>query len=198
MLPLGKQSGKRAGQQPEKDAQAFPLKGDIVECVTGESVVVRRKPDLDALRQALQVLPLAPAVCGAGTMPGRWDSTACCFPVQPPWQGAAVCSRCSGPPGKPSLVPCPASEHCICGKLLLTGHSLCPVQAVLDEGIKSLAVVLKHAAIFPDHEKVVGNLAKEMGFQQISLSSVVMSMVKMVPRGFTACADAYLTPHIMR
>ena len=33
---------------------------------------------------------------------------------------------------------------------------------------------------------------------QISLSSVVMPMVKMVPRGFTAAADAYLTPHIMR
>eukprot|EP00955_Chlamydomonas_euryale_P098301 365133-Chlamydomonas_euryale.AAC.6 len=25
-----------------------------------------------------------------------------------------------------------------------------------------------------------------------------MPMVKMVPRGFTAAADAYLTPHIMR
>ena len=33
---------------------------------------------------------------------------------------------------------------------------------------------------------------------QVSLSSVVMPMVKMVPRGFTAAADAYLTPHIMR
>ena len=33
---------------------------------------------------------------------------------------------------------------------------------------------------------------------QISLSSSVMPMVKMVPRGFTAAADAYLTPHIMR
>lgn len=33
---------------------------------------------------------------------------------------------------------------------------------------------------------------------QVSLSSQVMQMVKMVPRGFTATADAYLTPHIMR
>jgi hypothetical protein len=32
----------------------------------------------------------------------------------------------------------------------------------------------------------------------VSLSSEVMQMVKMVPRGFTATADAYLTPHIMR
>ncbi len=44
----------------------------------------------------------------------------------------------------------------------------------------------------------VGELARSMGFQQVSLSSVVMPMVKMVPRGFTAAADAYLTPHIMR
>lgn len=33
---------------------------------------------------------------------------------------------------------------------------------------------------------------------QVSLSHAVMPMVKMVPRGFTAAADAYLTPHIMR
>ncbi|GAX85880.1 hypothetical protein CEUSTIGMA_g13296.t1 [Chlamydomonas eustigma] len=72
------------------------------------------------------------------------------------------------------------------------------LQSVLDDGISSIAVVLKHSAIFPDHEAAVGRVAQEMGFQQISLSSVVMPMVKMVPRGFTAAADAYLTPHIMR
>jgi len=33
---------------------------------------------------------------------------------------------------------------------------------------------------------------------QVSLSSAVMPMVKMVPRGFTAAADAYLTPKILR
>jgi 5-oxoprolinase (ATP-hydrolysing) len=33
---------------------------------------------------------------------------------------------------------------------------------------------------------------------QVSLSHKVMRMVKMVPRGFTAAADAYLTPHILR
>lgn len=33
---------------------------------------------------------------------------------------------------------------------------------------------------------------------QVSLSHAVMPMVKMVPRGFTAAADAYLTPHILR
>jgi len=72
------------------------------------------------------------------------------------------------------------------------------LQLVLDNGITSLAVVLKHSFLFPEHEEQVGALAKSMGFTQISLSSEVMPMVKMVPRGYTAAADAYLTPHIMK
>ncbi|VDK78660.1 unnamed protein product [Anisakis simplex] len=35
-----------------------------------------------------------------------------------------------------------------------------------------------------------------MGFTNVSLSSDVMPMIKIVPRGYTACADAYLTPKI--
>ena len=35
-----------------------------------------------------------------------------------------------------------------------------------------------------------------LGFQHVSLSSEVMPMIRVVPRGFTACADAYLTPLI--
>jgi 5-oxoprolinase (ATP-hydrolysing) len=41
------------------------------------------------------------------------------------------------------------------------------LQEVLDKGIKSIAVVLKHSAIYPDHEEAVGRLAKEMGFEQV-------------------------------
>lgn len=72
------------------------------------------------------------------------------------------------------------------------------MQGVLDKDITSLAVCLKHSFLFPEHEQKVGELARSMGFKQISLSSEVMPMVKMVPRGYTAAADAYLTPHIMR
>jgi N-methylhydantoinase A/oxoprolinase/acetone carboxylase beta subunit len=41
------------------------------------------------------------------------------------------------------------------------------LEAVAGAGISSLAVVLKHAAIFPDHEVAVGRLAREMGFKQV-------------------------------
>ena len=36
-----------------------------------------------------------------------------------------------------------------------------------------------------DHEEALCELAKEMGFLHVSLSSQVMPMVRMVPRGYT-------------
>lgn len=48
------------------------------------------------------------------------------------------------------------------------------------------------------HEQQVGALARELGFTHVSLSSDTMPMVRIVPRGHTACADAYLTPTIQR
>ena len=65
---------------------------------------------------------------------------------------------------------------------------------LLEEGFESLAIVLLHAFTYPVHELLVGALAEEMGFTQISLSSQVMPRIKMVDRGQTCCVDAYLTP----
>mmetsp|Transcript_7849 Transcript_7849/g.23615 ORF Transcript_7849/g.23615 Transcript_7849/m.23615 type:complete len:1334 (-) Transcript_7849:407-4408(-) len=124
IIPLGDEKSQRNGAAAAKNSELYPPGGRLVRGTSGETVCVRRPPDLLALRPKLQ--------------------------------------------------------------------------AVLDAGVRSLAVVLKHSFVFPDHEQEVGRLAREMGFTQVSLSSEVMPMVKMVPRGFTAAADAYLTPHIMR
>ncbi|WP_054692966.1 hydantoinase/oxoprolinase family protein [Desulfosarcina cetonica] len=70
------------------------------------------------------------------------------------------------------------------------------LQAIFDQGIRSLAVVFLHAYAWPDHEQAVGRLARQMGFTQVSLSSRVMPMVKLVARGDTTMTDAYLNPHI--
>eukprot|EP00588_Corethron_pennatum_P022138 CAMPEP_0194312970 /NCGR_PEP_ID=MMETSP0171-20130528/9861_1 /TAXON_ID=218684 /ORGANISM="Corethron pennatum, Strain L29A3" /LENGTH=1345 /DNA_ID=CAMNT_0039067707 /DNA_START=51 /DNA_END=4088 /DNA_ORIENTATION=+ len=67
---------------------------------------------------------------------------------------------------------------------------------LLAAGIKSLAIVLMHAHAFPDHENAIADLATSMGFTHVSSSSAVMPMVRMVGRGHTACASAYLTPVI--
>jgi len=68
--------------------------------------------------------------------------------------------------------------------------------ALLQTGITSLAIVFLHAYSCPQHEQLVGKLAEEIGFSQISLSSQVIPMVKLVSRGDTTMVDSYLTPHI--
>lgn len=72
------------------------------------------------------------------------------------------------------------------------------LQGVLSRGIRSLAVVLMHSYTWSSHEQQIGELAHSLGFTHVSLSSEVMPMIRMVPRGYTACADAYLTPCIQR
>ena len=45
---------------------------------------------------------------------------------------------------------------------------------------------------YPDHEQSVGQITREMGFNHVSLSSLVMPMVRIVPRGFTGtCTGIY-------
>ena len=70
------------------------------------------------------------------------------------------------------------------------------LNAVFEKGIRAVAVVFLHAYAFPEHERQIGVIAHEIGFEQISLSHEVMPMVKMVARGDTTTVDAYLTPHI--
>lgn len=69
---------------------------------------------------------------------------------------------------------------------------------VLNCGITSLAIVLAHSFACPEHELRVGAIAKELGFTHITLSHQAMPMIRLVNRGYTACAEAYLTPHVER
>ncbi|MGB5684626.1 MAG: hydantoinase/oxoprolinase family protein, partial [Candidatus Electrothrix sp.] len=70
------------------------------------------------------------------------------------------------------------------------------LQAILDQGITSVAIVFVHAYSCPQHEEAVGKVARKLGFVQVSLSSQVMPAVRLVSRGDTTMVDAYLTPHI--
>ncbi|KAK9478985.1 Hydantoinase B/oxoprolinase-domain-containing protein [Lipomyces japonicus] len=66
------------------------------------------------------------------------------------------------------------------------------------DGYRSVAVCLTHSYTFPAHEMLVGEIAIELGFQHVSLSSQLMPMIKLVPRATSATADAYLTPEIKK
>jgi 5-oxoprolinase (ATP-hydrolysing) len=90
----------------------------------------------------------------------------------------------------------------------LTGESVEVMQALEEgnvrralraahaKGINAVAVVLLHSYTYSAHEEKIGEIAKQEGFTQVSLSSKLTPMVRVVPRGHTACVDAYLTPKI--
>ncbi|MEM6409504.1 MAG: hydantoinase/oxoprolinase family protein, partial [Pseudomonadota bacterium] len=66
------------------------------------------------------------------------------------------------------------------------------------QGYRSIAIALMHSYRFPDHEKQLGEMAREIGFTQISLSHEVSPLIKLVGRGDTAVVDAYLSPILRR
>jgi 5-oxoprolinase (ATP-hydrolysing) len=68
------------------------------------------------------------------------------------------------------------------------------LQQLYDRGIESLAICLMHAYRFSQHEELIEQIAREVGFQEISVSSRVAPFIKLVSRGDTTVVDAYLTP----
>ncbi|KAK7431104.1 hypothetical protein QQZ08_002385 [Neonectria magnoliae] len=68
---------------------------------------------------------------------------------------------------------------------------------IWDMGIRSLSVVFLHSYLYPDHERLVGDAARKIGFSVVE-SSALQPMIKVVPRGMSATADAYLTPTIKK
>ncbi|MGW0250171.1 hydantoinase B/oxoprolinase family protein [Nocardia goodfellowii] len=67
-----------------------------------------------------------------------------------------------------------------------------------DDGIRAVAVVCMHSHLYPAHEREIGRVAESVGFPQISLSSEVSPLMKLVPRGDTTVVDAYLSPVLRR
>ena len=62
------------------------------------------------------------------------------------------------------------------------------------DGYRSLAIVLMHGWRSPAHEARLAAIAADIGFTQITPSHAVGAVIKLVPRGETAIADAYLSP----
>lgn len=72
------------------------------------------------------------------------------------------------------------------------------LQSIYEQGFRSIAVCLMHGYTFPDHEALVGKVARQIGFEHVSLSHELLPMIKLIPRATSACASAYLTPTIKR
>lgn len=72
------------------------------------------------------------------------------------------------------------------------------LEAAKKDGIDAVAIVLIHAYRFPEHEKRLAKLARDMGFAQVSVSHEVSPLIKLVGRGDTTVVDAYLSPILRR
>lgn len=65
-------------------------------------------------------------------------------------------------------------------------------------GYRSVAIALMHGYKFTDHEVRLGEMARQSGFTQVSLSHQASPLIKLVSRGDTAVVDAYLSPILRR
>ncbi|MFI7066397.1 hydantoinase B/oxoprolinase family protein [Kribbella sp. NPDC050124] len=72
------------------------------------------------------------------------------------------------------------------------------LQRAYHDGLRSVAVVSLHGYRYPRHEAVVGDIARRIGFTQISLSHECSPLMKVVSRGDTTVVDAYLSPILRR
>jgi 5-oxoprolinase (ATP-hydrolysing) len=81
---------------------------------------------------------------------------------------------------------------------VLRSLDIAQVQSTLQElqkrGIRSIAICLMHSYRNPQHEWLVEQLARDAGFREISTSSEVAPLIKVVSRAETTVVDAYLGP----
>lgn len=69
---------------------------------------------------------------------------------------------------------------------------------LLAEGYSSLAVSFMHAYVYPEHENVVADVARELGFKYVTTSSATSPNIKFLIRSNSTCSEAYLYPVIKR
>jgi 5-oxoprolinase (ATP-hydrolysing) len=70
--------------------------------------------------------------------------------------------------------------------------------SVRGDGIDALAIVLMHGWKYPAHEGRLADIARELGFKQVSVSHEVAPLIKLIGRGDTTVVDAYLSPVLRR
>jgi 5-oxoprolinase (ATP-hydrolysing) len=72
------------------------------------------------------------------------------------------------------------------------------LRAAFARGIRACAIVLMHGYRHAAHEQQLAVLAQKAGFTQVSVSHRVSPLMKLVSRGDTTVADAYLSPVLRR
>ncbi len=95
----------------------------------------------------------------------------------------------------------------VAGRVGVTGEEIEPLdldgartalEQARTEGIGAVAIALMHSWKWPDHERRLADLARDVGFAQVSASHAVSPLLRLIPRADTAVVDAYLSPVLGR
>jgi len=70
--------------------------------------------------------------------------------------------------------------------------------AAREDGFAACAIVFLHGYLAPAHERRAAEIARGLGFTQVSSSHQTVPLMKYVSRGDTTVADAYLSPVLGR
>jgi 5-oxoprolinase (ATP-hydrolysing) len=66
------------------------------------------------------------------------------------------------------------------------------------DGFRAVAVLSVHGYRYPAHEARIGAIARRIGFTQVSESHLTSPLMRLISRGDTTVADAYLSPVLRR
>ena len=72
------------------------------------------------------------------------------------------------------------------------------LRAAYTRGIRACAITLLHGYRYPAHERALEAIARRIGYTQVSVSHRVSPLMRLVSRGDTTVADAYLSPVLRR
>lgn len=72
------------------------------------------------------------------------------------------------------------------------------LQDLLSEGYTSVAISFMHAYLYPEHEEMVAQVARDVGFKYVTTSSSTSPNIKFLIRSNSTCSEAYLYPVIQR
>src|SRR6267378_1126001 len=72
------------------------------------------------------------------------------------------------------------------------------LESAYREGYRAAAIVLMHGYRYRMHEQKIAELARAIGYSQVSVSHEVSPLMKLVSRGDTTVVDAYLSPILRR
>ena len=72
------------------------------------------------------------------------------------------------------------------------------LQRAWQQGARACAIVFMHGYQYTEHEKQAAEVARSLGFGQVSVSHEVSALMKLVARGDTTVVDAYLSPVLRR